>query len=84
MSEETRRYIGKCLFCPLGDQSQRGVLQVQVITTIKTNRDINYACALGDVGRDCIIPALFKRAYEANQAGRKGDEDAIMRNTPIA
>ncbi|MEK6846854.1 MAG: hypothetical protein AABY16_01660 [Nanoarchaeota archaeon] len=84
--EENSRYVGRCLFCHLGDESKRGVLESTTTTkTLFENvGEKRYSCALGEVGKDCIIPEIFKRAYEASQVGRRGDDDATMRRTPIA
>ena len=80
--EETYRYVGKCLFCHLGDESKRGVLERIMVpgALFITKKGIDYKCALGEIGQDCIIPELFKRAYEASLVGRK----AIIKRTPIA
>ncbi len=73
---DSREYVGKCTFCPLGDASARGVVKVTRMEKVsrdegslgeefivtRNERVTRYQCGLGDIGKDCIIPILYKKS----------------------
>jgi|SRR3989344_7264623 len=89
-------YVGKYLFCPLGEASKRGVVRVtrnemvarridgkydfREIRKTRMENVTSYECGLGDIGKECIIPIL----YERYSAGIQAHNNLVSRDTPVA
>lgn len=85
--EISRTSAGKCLFCQLGDDSEkREVVRVKITRQEPTldrfgasqqrRTYVNYECGLGELGKDCTLPVVYQIAYDGNQVGVSGDRAA--------
>ncbi len=75
------RYIGKCIFCPLGEESKRGVLETieeydasalkgtPFYWKNKGKKIHKYQCNLGEEGKECIIPQIYSMLVAAANRG---------------
>ena len=50
-------YAGRCMFCGLGKDDEVGVLKIE------GDGFESYACALGEIGNDCIIPKIYSSVH---------------------
>jgi hypothetical protein len=65
------KYAGKCVFCPLGEEAKRGVVEIEeeydashlIGTTLHSKyygkKIYKYQCGLGEEGKECIIPQIY-------------------------
>ena len=60
------KYIGRCPFCNIGEESKRGVLE-----NITGQDLIEYKCGVGK--EECIIPRLYTIADMGCHIGQIGD-----------
>ena len=64
---EEKTCVGKCLFCPLGDADKRGVTEIMrfkhkgLMGLQRELENLYYVCSLGEIGKDCIIPKIYRR-----------------------
>ncbi len=84
------RLIGECIFCPIGEEDKRGVVQTQRESAPHIGFEdrgpitiIEYKCALGEAGKECIIPKIYQLAYEGTQIGREGDSRSMRIGQPF-
>ncbi len=65
MAPENKEYVGRCPFCNLGNQDERGVIKTEESITREndsTGEEYQssieiYKCA---IGQECIIPYLYE------------------------
>lgn len=78
-----RNIVGRCLFCPLGKESERGVARISKEgkpilghSSYENRRPIEiitYECALGEIGKECVIPRIYALAVEGTRVGSYAD-----------